>query len=52
MAKSKVNYQSSVHRPVYAVKPVKKQYSTAVKQVVDTLAPGMNPRRTKARQVD
>jgi hypothetical protein len=34
------------------VDPVRKQYSRAVKQVVDSLAPGANPRRTKNRFSD
>lgn len=49
----KVMYQTNVHSPSLPVveEPVRKQYSRAVKQVVDTLAPGFNPRRTKNRKV-
>lgn len=44
--------QSEVHKraPIAFVrKDLKKQYKRAVKQAVDTLAPGFNPRRTKNR---
>lgn len=33
----------------YKDEGVRKSWSRAVKQVVDTIAPGMNPRRTKNR---
>jgi hypothetical protein len=36
-------------KPVYMAKPVKEQISRALKQLADTVAPGMNPRRTKNR---
>ncbi len=29
--------------------PLRQKYSRALKQIADTLAPGMNPRRTKNR---
>jgi len=48
----KVLYQSYVHGEVRGPidrEPLKKKYKRVVKQLVDTLAPGSNPRRTKNR---
>lgn len=36
-------------RPVYSNPDGSKNLSRALKQIVDTVAPGMNPRRTKNR---
>jgi len=48
----KVLYQSVVHNQDDGIdrEPLKKKYKRAVKQLVDTLAPGFNPRRTKNRK--
>lgn len=48
----KVLYQSYVHgegRGPIDREPLKKKYKRAAKQLIDTLAPGFNPRRTKNR---
>jgi len=58
---NKVNYQSVVHgsyqytdksgktKKTYTDEGIVNSYKRAVKQAVDTLAPGFNPRRTRNR---